>query len=165
MTKTPPQKKKCPVSSLKGPSDARIQAQRQIHMRNVKRLNGEEINKRPTRSYRLFQPVRKTEPAITDDDDTGNDSNATILLENWEPPSEPSNGKENVIKYNEKTKTFGLPKRSVDKKTMKGHYYRCPVCKKKFPKLSAMNAHYRDVHPPLYCKTCEKEFVTPNGLE
>ena len=48
---------------------------------------------------------------------------------------------------------------------MKGCYYRCPVCKKKFPKLSAMNAHYRDVHPPLYCKTCEKEFVTPNGLE
>ena len=31
--------------------------------------------------------------------------------------------------------------------------------------MSLLNTHYRDNHPPLICKQCDKEFVTPNGLE
>ena len=76
-----------------------------------------------------------------------------------------NSSEENVIKCNVKTKTFSIPKRNATELNKKSRFYRCPVCKEKFPKLAAMNAHYREMHPPLYCKMCEKEFITPNALE
>ena len=70
---------------------------------------------------------------------------------------------ERTITCSIKTTTFGIRKRVTPLK--KPRYYRCITCKEKFPKLSLLNEHYRDRHPPLLCTVCDKEFVTPNGLE
>ena len=139
-------------AGLKSHLSDRIHAQAKICER---KLNGDPVNVRLTRSYKLFQPIKNSEhdTPMPELDDDGADSDATIIL----PVPNVTHGVEKTITCSVKTTTYGLRKRSRKERKEKK--------KEKFLKLSLLNAHYRDRHPPLICKVCDKEFVTPSALE
>ena len=169
----------------KGPSHDRLKSQEMIQESNNRKRLGIKP-KNVTRSYPMFQPKRKPksekmEITVTDDLTADHDDEAPVDTVNEHPSVKQKRGKAHddsiVIECSVKTKTYGLRKpkhddsKTVDTgtkpaaKPVRVRKYTCPLCKKSFNKLAMLNEHYRDKHPPLQCKTCNKEFCTPSTLE
>ena len=163
--------KKLSVKPSRSPSTTRKNAQEIINKNKENRLNGVEVNRRLTRSYPLFQPVKSplasdNENVLdTDTDETEIESNlktdnkadtTTNIINNDldETHEKPLTGKL-------KTQTFGI-KRDYTPKRIQNYY--CPKCKNCFQSCSALNDHFRTTHTSMRCKVCKKEFNTPNAL-
>ena len=149
-----------------GPSADRIKSQEIIRTSNKNRRAG-VVKKEPNRSYPVFQPKkpnRKNKPPKSCDAiDTAEDDTPEHLPP--EPKREPKcNDDSIVIECSVKTKTYGLPKRKQERK-VRIRSYKCQGCDKTFSKVSLLNEHYKDSHPPVQCKTCGKDFCTPSTLE
>ena len=133
-----------PNIGLKSPSHEGIQVQHRISETRKKRLREVSVNNRLVRSYALFQPIKKS-PLKTDPSDASEedyDSDATIIL----PITETPVSNEKMIACSVKTITFGIRKHATSKKV---RYYWCISCKERFTKLSLLNTHFKDKHPPL----------------
>ena len=171
-TDTPQQKKKKSATDipkvrpgLRDPSSSRLLAQKKIVESNDKKRNGISDEQKLIHSYPLFKPVKAEPDKVTDMVESDIDTDSTLPA----PPDEYTNSaKPNdlldtpVREYSIKTKTFGLRKPS---KKVRVHYYRCPSCKTKYLTLAELNKHYKDTHPPLYCKDCNSVFTSPSSLE
>ena len=153
----------------KGPSKARIAAQKVIEENNkrkrrrkialpMKILKDPELppniglaqqSKDVSRTETFPMPVKKADlPEATNaPDDNSTSSDETII---YEPPKNP------VKKYFS-TKTCGI------KKTKKIRTYKCPGCGIRKTSLLSLNDHYRRHHKRVKCSICGKIFNTPSS--
>ena len=59
------------------------------------------------------------------------------------------------------TKTYGVKKPG---KKMSSRKYTCPSCSAIYDSVALLNRHFKDTHPPLQCKVCDKFVNTPSTL-
>ena len=165
-----PKKKRNILSTLKGPSNTRLAAQKNIQ----KKKQGLSVNAKLTQTYKLFQPIMPTEsdkPEVSD-----YDTDATI---SYEPPVNPTPGlsksdvkpttdlnvvkKETVVKCGIKTHFVGIKHNSKGTKNRK---YKCPEedCDGIYDSVAALNDHFRNSHLPSICEICRLRFNTPSAL-
>ena len=143
-----------------GPTENRLLAQEVMKSTIQNKKNGITDGEKLRRSYPLFQPNRLDESDnITDSDATLDYEVPDYIVEvskKNDPPDVPE------IRCSVKTQTFGI-RRSVPKKKIQ--YYRCHECKDKFDRLALLNYHYKEMHEPVHCPSCDKVFSTPSTLE
>ena len=164
-------KKKCNIlSTLKGPSNTRLAAQKKIQ----KKKQGLSVNAKLTQTYKLFQPIVPTENDKPEESDY--DTDATIsydplgnitpgLPETDVKPTTDSMvvKKETVVKCGIKTHFVGIKRNSKGTKNQK---YKCPEedCDGTYDSVAALNDHFRNSHLPSICEICRLRFNTPSAL-
>ena len=166
--------KKLSVKPSRSPSTIRKNAQEIINTNKENRLNGVEVNRRLTRSYPLFQPIKSplasdNENVLDTDTDETEIESKTVNEKTDNKVDTTTNTVNNDLEKTDekplkgklKTETFGI-KRDYTPKRIRNYY--CPKCKKCFHSCSALNDHFRTTHTSMRCKVCKMEFNTPNAL-
>ena len=165
-----PKKKRNILSTLRGPKNTRLDAQKKI----VKKKQGLSVNVKLTQTYNLFQPSMPTEndkPEVSD-----YDTDATI---SYDPPVNTTSGlfetdvkpiadsvvvkKETVVKCGIKTHFVGI---KCNSKGTKHQKYKCleEDCDGTYDSVAALNNHFRNSHLPSICEICRLRFNTPSAL-
>ena len=161
-----PKKKKPKTELLKpkysGPSKSRLEAQDKIERRNYNMRNGlkDDVNKRLTQSYRMFQPNRN---ANDSDEDNAPDLPADTEKSDVKPSMEKETKEdtENVVKCDVKTHTVGIKKHY---KNTSGRKHKCKECAFVTDSSAKLNTHHKDNHQPVKCDVCKELFNTPSTL-
>ena len=151
-------KRKPKIVPLKHLSASRLESQ--DHIRNGRITDANRL----IRSYPLFSLSKNDsdseceikEPVVSDSD--------TIpYVPELEPPvfeeskhTSPPTKKGKLV-----TKMFGVKKPG---KNVSSHKYTCPKCKGIYDSIALLNRHFKDTHPPLQCKICDKYVNTPSTL-
>ena len=152
-TKSKP-KRKPRIVPQRQPSASRIESQERI-------LNGRlaDANKL-IRSYPLFSNTPQPESDSDHPEQDVSDSDPIPYVPEPTPLQFEELKQDNsppVTKGKLVTKTFGVKKPC---KNTSGRKYKCTKCKDVYDSIALLNKHFKDTHPPLCCKICDKHVNT-----
>ena len=144
-----------------GPSNSRLEAQDRIEQRNYNLRNGlkDDVNRRLTRSYRMFQPNVKTDNSDLDITPSEYDTDDDDVPKTVSKQSEP----EKVVKCDVKTHTVGIKKHhkmTVPRK----HKCKEHDCGFITDCAAKLNNRHKEQHQLVICDVCKEYFNTPSTL-